>query len=498
MARICLCLHGKTLAQNVEMVKKNQKFVDIAELRVDCLDPEEWFFIRRFPEMVNVPVILSIRRELDGGFYSGGEGARITMLAKGLAFAEADQRRNFAYVDLEEDLDVPSLEEAARIFGTRIIRSWHNIEGVGEDLKNKMMQLRRVGDEIVKVSVRPRSLDDLAKVYKAAKETEEIKKIIYCKGEYGANTRILAEFLGSLFSYTYPELSSTQDAQEQLTPKELVELYRFRKITKKTRVFAVCGYPLKAEESLRFFNAVFDLEQNDAVFVPLPAESIDTLFSLAEEIGISGFSITVPHKKDILPYLIYRCPDVLSIGTCNTIIAGPHGWMGFNTEAAGFSSSLLSFIGRKDLRGRKLTIVGAGGIAHAVAAEVHRLRGKALILNRTVARARDLAELYRFAWAGLDSRGANMIEKYSNIIIQTSPVGMESNEDVLEFYKFSGRETVMDLVYNPMKTRFLARAEKAGCRILNGYDMLRRQVQLQYTHFIGDEFPPSLISRINF
>jgi 3-dehydroquinate dehydratase/shikimate dehydrogenase len=90
-----------------------------------------------------------------------------------------------------------------------------------------------------------------------------------------------------------------------------------------------------------------------------------------------------------------------------------------------------------------------------------------------------------------------MIEKYSDIIIQTSSAGMEPNvnQDPLEFYKFSGRETVMDLIYKPEKTLCLKRAEKAGCSILSGRDMFNRQARIQYSHFLNKEFPTSLISK---
>jgi 3-dehydroquinate dehydratase / shikimate dehydrogenase len=84
MAKICVCLTGKTLAQDLELLEKNRKYVDLAELRVDCLDPDERFHIRRFPEMAGVPVILTVRRNLEGGYYVGGEGSRISLLAKGL------------------------------------------------------------------------------------------------------------------------------------------------------------------------------------------------------------------------------------------------------------------------------------------------------------------------------------------------------------------------------------------------------------------------------
>ena len=502
MAKICICLTGKTLAQDLEVLERNRKYVDLAELRVDCLEPDERFLIRRFPEMAGLPVILTIRRGLEGGYFEGGEGSRIGLLAKGLANAEADRRRNFAYVDLEDDLDVPSLEEATRTFGTRIIRSWHNMEGVDENLTAKIRKLRRVGDELVKVAVMPASLDDVVRVYRAAKETSDVDKILHCMGDYGVNTRILSEFLGSRISYVSPlsEIGLPPAAPGQLDPKELAEFYRFREITTKTKVLASAGFPLKVTTSPFFFNTVFRMEQTDAVFIPIVADSVQSLLRLAEEIGISGISITVPYKEEILPYLAYKSQEVLSIGACNTIVAGPEGWMGYNTDAAGFSDSLLSYIGKKDLRGRKITIVGAGGAAKAVASEVYRLKGKALILNRTPARARSLAEPYRFAWAGFDSRGAVLMEKYSAIIIQASSLGMAPNtgEDPIEFYKFSGKEIVMDLIYEPKKTPCLKRAEQAGCRVLGGIDMLHRQVRYQYAYYMNKEFPPSLVSRVQF
>jgi shikimate 5-dehydrogenase len=128
------------------------------------------------------------------------------------------------------------------------------------------------------------------------------------------------------------------------------------------------------------------------------------------------------------------------------------------------------------------------------------LGGKALILNRTIHKAKDLAGAYRFAWGGLDSQGIEMAEDYPDIIIQTTSAGMEGSEaqDPLEMYQFSGRELVMDLVYKPEITPFLKRAASAGCRILNGYDMLIRQARYQYTQFTGKEFPDRLLSKIEF
>jgi 3-dehydroquinate dehydratase/shikimate dehydrogenase len=510
MSRICLCLTGKTLAQNLEALEIHRKYVDLAELRVDCLDPDERFLIRHFPEQAGLPVILTIRRTRDGGYFNGGEGSRITLFSKGLAFADVDRRRNFAYVDLEEDLNVPSLEEAARTFGTRIIRSYHNVQGgVNEDLAAKLRSLRRMGDEISKVAVKPDNLEDTLRLYAVAAETMDFDKIILGMGHYGVNTRILAEKMGSYLSYTSAIAGISGKLREQtalplgspgqLSPRDLTEVYRFREITAKTKIFAAVGYPLNTTSSPPFFNRVFTEEKLDAVYIPFPAESLKAFLELAEFLNIQGASITVPYKEDILPHLSSQSDEVKSVGACNTLVRTPAGWAGYNTDTRGFSDSLLNFIDRPGLRGMKITIIGAGGAARAVAAAVSRLKGKALILNRTPARARRLALAYHFKWAATDSEGAELMEKFSDIIIQTTSAGMEPFIDIdpMEDYKFTGREKVMDIIYKPERTRLLLRAVKAGCPVLNGYDMLLRQAMYQYRFFIGGEFPVHLKNRIH-
>ncbi|MDR1430292.1 MAG: type I 3-dehydroquinate dehydratase [Spirochaetaceae bacterium] len=500
MSRICLCLTGKTLARNLEFLDKYRKYTDLAELRVDCLDPDERFSIRRFPEMAGVPVILTIRRGIDGGRFSGGEGARVTLLSQGLAFADADRRRNFAYVDLEEDLNVPSLEEAARTFGTRIIRSCHNFEGTCSDIPAKLSELRRVGDEIAKLALMPRTSAELPGVYQAARETCGMDKILLCMGRLGTNTRILASLLGSYLSYAgiKDEADAECGAPGQLDPQELEELYRFHRIGEGTRIFGISGYPLSVTASPAFFNPLFTQNNIDAVYVPFPSDSLLSFLRLAEEIKLEGASVTIPYKEEIVPLLVSKSRQVDHIGACNTILRTPSGWTGYNTDARGFSDSLLRFLDRKNLFGRRLTILGAGGAARAVAAEVHRLKGQALIVNRTVFRARDLARQYGFVWGGLDNQGIAMMERYSHVIINTTSAGMEPDVDADPgaLYNFTGREAVMDLIYKPERTRFLIRAAQAGCQIINGYDMLIQQAKYQYNLFMGHDLDSEIIAKL--
>jgi len=499
MAKICLCLTAKTIRRNLEILNKYRKFADMAELRVDCLDADERLYIRRFPELAGMPVILTIRRDIDGGYYSGGEGARVKLLARGLAYANDDSRYNFAYVDIEDDFDVPSLEEAARTFRTKIIRSYHNLEGVIDDIPEKMKSMQRAGDEIVKIAVTVNSTGDVLKVLRASKVCKAKDKIFICMGHYGIYSRILAEKFGSLLTYS-SALSENEvpGASGQIDVQELAELYRFRKITKKTKVFGIVGNPLKVSISPWFFNTVIGLESTDAVYVPFPANNIGDFFEVAKELDVQGLSVTVPYKETVLSELAKSSAAVQSIGACNTMCRCEEGWYGDNTDCTGFSDSLLSFIGKKNLKYLKTTIIGAGGVARAVAAEIYRLGGKALILNRTIHKAKNIAAKYKFKWGGLDNHGIEMMSKFHNIIIQTTSVGMEgyNNDNPLDLYSYTGNEAVMDLIYTPPLTPFLKRASAAGCKIMNGYDMVIRQACLQYKVMTSNEIPSQLLALI--
>ena len=518
MAKICLSLTAKTLGQNLELLDKYHQYADIAELRVDCLEPNERLMIRRFPEMTDMPVILTIRRNVDGGHFISGEGARVNLMARGLAYANADRRRNFAYVEIEKDLIVPSLEEAARAFGTRIIRSYHDLKGYDTDLAAKIRSMRQSDDEIVKVVVAANSISDVLELLRAGREYAGREKILIARGHYGICSRILAEQFGSFLSYA-GVLSGPASAAEraagsiasaanishspepgQINVVDLANLYRFRSIGNATGIYGITGYPLKTAGSSYFVNTIFGLEDIDAVHVPFPADSIGACLELAQELKVKGLSITVPHKETVIPYLGSKAAEVQKIGACNILSMGPHGWMGTNTDTRGFSDSLLKFIGRPHLKRQRVTVIGAGGSARAVAFELHRLGAKALILNRLARKARDLAAPYKFAWGGLDSQGIEMMDRYRDIIIQTTPAGTEEHKviDPVQMYRFSGREKVMDLAYMPEMTVFLKRAADAGCQVQNGYDMFVRQTQYQYTQFLGKEFPDHLVSRVQF
>ncbi len=490
--KICLVLTAPTIAEDLALVDLYRDWIDIVELRVDCLSPQDRLNFRRFPEMAGLPCILTIRRKSDGGKFVEGEGSRIAMLAKGLAFADTDHRKNFSYIDLEEDLRVPSIEEAARAFGTRIIRSMHNMTGVEPNIREKVQQLRRTRDEIAKVAFMPRNLSDVTHLFREAKQCTREEFILIAMGPFGMPSRILAPIIGSAITFVTSEenIRQSQNTLGQLDPVTINELYNIRSITEKTRIFGVTGNPLTATSSPMIHNTAYRRQGLDAVYLPLKAETIEEALEFAEETGITGLSVTVPFKETVIPNLERISADTAEIGACNTIFRHDNHWYGENTDAPGFSRALLEFLGKRDLRRMRVAIIGAGGAAKAIAHAVKDLGGKACVFNRSTDKARDLAVQYGFKWATLDPANRILLETWSDLIIQTTSVGMSPNteDDPVDFYTFSGHEAVYDVIYHPETTKMLKRAQKAGCKTCNGYTMLKYQAQLQYKLFTGVDY----------
>ena len=92
--KICLTLTGKTLQEDADFVKKYSKHIDIVELRVDHLSEDEQLNVRKFPSMINIPCILTIRRVEDGGLYNSGEFSRTALFGRALAFADQNPSKN--------------------------------------------------------------------------------------------------------------------------------------------------------------------------------------------------------------------------------------------------------------------------------------------------------------------------------------------------------------------------------------------------------------------
>lgn len=494
---VCLTLTGSTLEENRLLTEKYLKYIDLVELRVDFLNEEEQLYARRFPSLIHIPCILSIRRDVDGGKFSGSEFSRTCLFGRALAFADQNRSKNFTYVDFEEDFHIPSIQDAAMAFGVKIIRSIHNMNEPIYNLKERCDEMRKTGYEIPKITFKPKKLSDVTNLFKEGALITEYDHILSAIGLEGIPSKILSSYSNSYLTYVSPEeLQANTEIYKNLDPITFLSQYNFRNINEKTQLFGITGWPLSKPLSTEIINAGFRKSNYNAVFLPVRSPLVSETLAFAEKMGMTGISISQPHKESVVYYLNEQTPEVVSIGACNTAIFRNNKWIGYNTDAYGFKRALLEFLGPVKIKRKKVAIIGAGGAAKAVAYVLKQLGAKVCIFNRNLKHAKQIAERYGFEYCELVPECAPTLDDYSTLIVQTTSVGTTKNEplnpqepnDPIYFYNFRGNELLFDVINRPAMTPVMKRASLSGCRVNNGHRMLEYKSYAQYKLFTGQDF----------
>ncbi|MBO5751349.1 MAG: chorismate synthase [Kiritimatiellae bacterium] len=445
--RICLTLTGSTLKECAKQFEAERYFVEMVELRADLLSKRERAKVCEFPSMVDVPALLTYRRASDGGAFEGDDGERKLFFRNVLeSQVECLDEKGFEFVDFEEGFAESGLIELAHKAGAKVVCSIHDFNGPVRNLTARLKALSRNAD-IAKVAFMPHSLDDVTRVFAQlgpASKARGLKYVVVAMGHIGFSTRVLARRLGSLWTYTSVKGLSSLG---HVTPHELVKTYRFRQLDDETEIYGVTGWPLEVTRSPEINNAAFSVDDKNAVMVPMPSKTPRSAVRFMSTLGLKAMAVTIPHKFGIMPHLKRIDKMASKVGAVNTVVREKSGLVGYNTDVAGITEALEAFAG--NLRLRRVAVLGDGGAAQAVKFALSQMGAKYEVFHRT------------------------MPEEGFDLIINCTPV------NPIVGYKFTGRELVYDLRYNPETTPLMAEALKAGCRVQNGFSMLVHQAAEQ-------------------
>ena len=488
---ICMTLTGKTLEEDIKLVKKYQKQTDIVELRVDHLAEEEQLYVKKFPALINLPCILTIRRDVDGGLFTGGEFSRTNLFGRALAFANPDRSKNFAFVDFEEDYHIPSIEDAAMAFGVRIIRSYHNMTEPVPNLKEHCQTMRKTGFEIPKIAFMPHSLSDVLNMFKEGENMTQYEHIFCAMGVEGLPSRLLSAFTNSFLTYVSPEetLGNTA-AIGHIDPVTLNDVYHFHSISKNTGLYGITGWPLAKTPGLKILNKGFAEHNIDSVYLPVRTKLVSESLNFCEQVGFRGLCVEHPFKESVLYYLNEQSNDVVQTGSCDTLVRKNNKWTGYNTDCIGFKKALNEFLGFLSLKRKKVAVLGSGGTAKALVYVLKQMGAKVCIFDKVLEHAQFLADKYGFESCQLDPYCAEKLDEYSFLIIQAINTENEKNladfeeEDPLYFYNFRGNELLFDAAssyFSPV----MKRASLAGCKVCNGNKMTEYKACEQFALFTG-------------
>jgi shikimate dehydrogenase len=267
---------------------------------------------------------------------------------------------------------------------------------------------------------------------------------------------------------------------EDKTPEAVAELIV------NTKICCLIGDPVEHSLSPLIHNAAYKVLGLNYAYIASPTSDIERAIETIRTNGIRGVSVTTPHKVGVLKYLDHIGDATKAIGAVNTVVNDNGKLIGYNTDG---DAALKALEEVTELGGKKVIIIGGGGAAQAIATALKEKKVNLTILNRTEARAKELAKKVGASDAGgLDK--ISLVNE-ADILINATTVGMSPNteETIVPKEFLHPRLTVFDIVYNPKETRLAREARKSGCAIVYGYKMLLYQAAQQFKLFTGQPAP---------
>ena len=510
---------------------------DMVEWRVDALAECEHALrhVRTLVRESPAPCIVTIRSAREGGEWHGNEADRVSFL-EALCTADGEPAPTYIDFELADAQRSSNLRQKlelcvehpgqVRTVGTRLILSVHDFEGRPASLLRQWTAMAESDAcAVAKVAWRARSVRDNIEAFELL-ATRVKPAVVLCMGEAGLMSRVLAPKFGAFL--TFAHAGSDSDAQRaaanaagtapgQVSVQDMVNLYGFRSIDSATRVFGVIGWPVGHSRSPHVHNEWFREAGRNAVLLPMPVPpeyehfkaTVAELLAYAP-LDFRGACVTIPHKEHLLRFVKehggHVDPLAARIGAANTLYLNAAGALCCaNTDAPAAVDALTHGMGieRAALRGKRIAILGAGGVARAVAVGLADEGAHVVVFNRNEDRARrmcaqlqEAARQARSAAGDLGSgdavagsmtagRTAERSSGEFHAFINCTPVGMQGGADpqgnpLASDVHLDDTMTVMDTVYAPRETPLMIHSRSCGARTVDGWVMFTKQAERQF------------------
>lgn len=276
-------------------------------------------------------------------------------------------------------------------------------------------------------------------------------------------------------------------------------------IDARTQFCGVIGNPVGHSLSPAIHNAAFRQLGLNFVYLAWQVEAIgDAIKGLRALGNFRGASVTIPHKVAAIPFLDHVEMTAQRIGAINTIVAEKGKLTGYNTDATGALRALRE--GGAELKGRRIVVLGSGGAARAIAFALAVESGveKLTLLGIDDSERAGLAQDIRSYSAltvedfHLDESTLRQVLPDAQVLIHCTPVGMAPKADTscVPASLLHADLSVMDIVYNPLETRLLKDAKRAGCRAIPGLEMFLNQAVTQFELWTNQPAPVDVMRMV--
>jgi len=264
-------------------------------------------------------------------------------------------------------------------------------------------------------------------------------------------------------------------------------------VSGETRLAAVIGDPVRHSLSPCLMNAAFAETGLDwtCVAMEVPEGQASGALDGMRAMGIGGLSVTMPHKAAVASGVDDLTAGARALGAVNCIVPDGDRLVGHNTDGAGFLDGLRRDSGL-DVTGLRCVVLGAGGAARAV---VHALglagAADVAVANRTAGRALRVAELAGAAGHALEPSSVGGAVAGADLVVNATSLGMAGSEagHPVDPDLVAAGAVVVDLIYHPAQSAWLAALRGRGVEAHNGLSMLVHQAAHAFTLWTGVEAP---------
>jgi len=458
----------------------------LVEYRLDAFElaPDE--VERALPSLIErspLPAVATFRLKADGGLREIDELDRIAIL-------EAALDAGAAWVDIEHGRE-GALAGAAK---GRLVVSHHDFARTPGNLADIAREIESGPADVVKLATMATTAADAFAHYEVLRAATK-PTVAFAMGKLGSASRAVALALGS--PWTYAALDD-EVAPGQLSLARLTAEFRIARLKSTSALYGVIGNPVGHSMSPAMLNAAFEKSGTDAVYLPFEVDADPAGFvRRMAGFGSGGFSVTIPHKVDVIPALDEVEPAAKRIGAVNTVVVRDGRLVGTNTDLYGAMDSIASAAGGAGaLSGGKALVLGAGGAARAIVFGLVEAGMKVTLTDIDAARSAELASASG-ASAVEAGTAAEAVGEF-DVVANATPVGMHPKEDAcpIDTRRLRHGQIVFDAVYNPLETRLVREAAARGCRTVRGIEMFVRQGARQLELWTGAPAPVEVVDEM--
>ncbi len=525
MTKIAAAIMVSNLDQALSLAAKAAELgADLVEYRVDNLAeaPDGAKLVNTLIEKSPLPCIITCRAAWEGGECDCDDQQRVSFLENAclngetrpayLDFELASHQKSFNIRQkVELMVDHPG---QVREVETGLILSSHDFDKRPVDLYQRVEAMAHAAAcRVIKVAWQARSLRDNIEAFEVL-ESQYKPTIALCMGEDGLPSRVLAKKFGALLTFAAID-GQPGTAPGQPTISDLKKFYRWDKINAQTKVYGVIGHPVGHSMSPAIFNAAFEAQDYDGVYLPMRIEPSYESFKATvhswldlPSLHFKGASVTIPHKENLIRFVTEQGGEVeqlaRKIGAANTLTVRDDGSLyASNSDYAGALDAVVQNMGipREEVKDLRVAVIGAGGAARAIVAGFSHYGATVVVYNRTLEKAQKLAEEFTNPYGKVVAAPMDKLcDSCCQVFINCTPLGMHPNVEssplAADFAGYGPGIVVFDTVYNPRNTLLLRQARAAGCLTIQGTEMFVRQAAAQYSLWTNEQAPVDTFTKV--